>query len=130
MPVAPLIPIVIIALGLTGRVSSSSSCSRLFLSPSSPGRRCASNYRSSKYNFGATRRRSGAAWSSPAPLILAGTRIGLDVTGMMAERFSLKASPVAVGIFGRMQSDMVFACAAVILEALALLAAMQTVENG
>lgn len=141
MPVAPLIPIVIIALGL-------GLSSRLFIVVLFAFIFITVNTRAGvrgvdpaliemAKSFGAS---EGQIWRrivipGAMPAIFAGMRIGLGraITGMVMVELLLVASGLGrllLEFSGRMQSDLVFATVvAVIIEALALLAAMRAIER-
>ena len=141
MPVAPLIPIVIIALGLglASRVFIVVLFAVVFITVNTrAGVRgvdpCLIEMAKS---FGA---RESQIWRrivipGASPAIFAGMRIGLGraITGMVMVELILVASGLGrllLEFSGRMQSDLVFATViAVIIEALALLAAMQALER-
>jgi ABC-type nitrate/sulfonate/bicarbonate transport system permease component len=141
MPVAPLIPIVIIALGLglAARLFIVVLFSFVFVTVNTRAgvRNVDSSLIEMAKSFGAS---EGQIWRrivipGALPAIFAGMRIGLGraITGMVMVELLLVASGLGrllLEFSGRMQSDMVFATvAAVILEALALLAVMQGLEK-
>lgn len=141
MPVAPLIPIVIIALGLglAPRVFIVVSFAFVFITVNTRAgvRGVEPSLIEMAKSFGAS---EGQIWRrivipGALPAIFAGMRIGLGraITGMVMVELLLVASGLGrllLEYSGRMQSDLVFATvAAVIIEALALLAAMQTIER-
>jgi NitT/TauT family transport system permease protein len=141
MPVAPLIPIVIIALGLglAARVFIVVSFAFVFIMVNTRAgvRGVDAALIEMAQSFGAN---EGQIWRrivipGALPAIFAGMRIGLGraITGMVMVELLLVASGLGrllLEYSGRMQSDLVFATvAAVIIEALVLLAAMQKVER-
>jgi ABC-type nitrate/sulfonate/bicarbonate transport system permease component len=141
MPVAPLIPIVIIALGLglAARLFIVVLFSFVFITVNTRAgvRNVESSLIEMAKSFGAS---EGQIWRrivipGAMPAIFAGMRIGLGraITGMVMVELLLVASGLGrllLEFSGRMQSDLVFATvAAVIIEALALLAAMQALEK-
>ena len=141
MPVAPLIPIVIIALGLglAARVFIVVLFAFVFITVNTRAgvRGVEPSLIEMAKSFGANERQIWRRIVIPGalPAIFAGMRIGLGraITGMVMVELILVASGLGrllLEYSGRMQSDMVFATVlAVILEALALLAAMQTIEK-
>ena len=141
MPVAPLIPIVIIALGLglAARVFIVVSFAFVFITVNTRAgvRGVEPSLIEMAKSFGAS---EGQIWRrivipGALPAIFAGMRIGLGraITGMVMVELILVASGLGrllLEYSGRMQSDMVFATVlAVIIEALALLTAMQAIEK-
>jgi NitT/TauT family transport system permease protein len=135
MPVAPLIPIVIIALGLgiAARVFIIVLFAFVFISV----RGVEASLIEMAKSFGAS---EGQIWRrivipGAMPAIFAGMRIGLGraITGMVMVELILVASGLGrllLEFSGRMQSDLVFATVlAVVIEALALLAGMQALEK-
>ena len=141
MPVAPLIPIVIIALGLglAARVFIVVSFAFVFILVNTRAgvRNVEPSLIEMAKSFGAT---EGQIWQrivipGALPAIFAGMRIGLGraITGMVMVELLLVASGLGrllLEYSGRMQSDFVFATVlAVIIEALALLSAMQLFEK-
>ena len=141
MPVAPLIPIVIIALGLglAARVFIVVLFAFVFITVNTRAgvRSVDASLIEMAKSFGATEAQIWRRIVIPGamPAIFAGMRIGLGraITGMGMVELILVASGLGrllLEFSGRMQSDMVFATVlAVIIEALALLAAMQAVER-
>ncbi len=141
MPVAPLIPIVIIALGLglAARVFIVVLFAFVFITVNTRAgvRGVEPSLIEMAQSFSAS---EGQIWRrivipGALPAIFAGMRIGLGraITGMVMVELILVASGLGrllLEYSGRMQSDMVFATVlTVILEALALLTAMQTIEK-
>jgi NitT/TauT family transport system permease protein len=141
MPVAPLIPIVIIALGLgiAARVFIVVLFAFVFITVNTRAgvRGVEASLIEMAKSFGAT---EGQIWRrivipGALPAIFAGMRIGLGraITGMVMVELILVASGLGrllLEFSGRMQSDLVFATVvAVIIEALALLAGMQALEK-
>jgi len=141
MPVAPLIPIVIIALGLglVARVSIVILFAVVFITINTRAgvRGVEPALIEMAKSFGAS---EGQIWRriivpGALPAIFAGLRIGLgrSITGMVMVELILVASGLGrllLEFSGRMQSDLVFATVlAVIIEALILLAAMQALER-
>ena len=141
MPVAPLIPIVIIALGLglVARVSIVVLFAVVFITINTRAgvRGVEPALIEMAKSFGAS---EGQIWRriivpGALPAIFAGLRIGLGraITGMVMVELILVASGLGrllLEFSGRMQSDLVFATVlAVIIEALILLAAMQALER-
>jgi NitT/TauT family transport system permease protein len=141
MPVAPLIPIVIIALGLglSSRVFIVVLFAFVFITVNTRAgvRNVDPSLVEMAESFGAS---EGQIWRrivipGAMPAIFAGMRIGLGraITGMVMVELLLVASGLGrllLEFSGRMQSDLVFATViAVIIEALALLAAMRTIER-
>jgi ABC-type nitrate/sulfonate/bicarbonate transport system permease component len=141
MPVAPLIPIVIIALGLglAARVFIVVLFAFVFITVNTRAgvRSVESSLIEMARSFGA---REGQIWRrivipGAMPAIFAGMRIGLGraITGMVMVELLLVASGLGrllLEFSGRMQSDLVFATViAVIIEALALLTAMRAIER-
>ena len=141
MPVAPLIPIVIIALGLglAARVFIVVSFALVFITINTRAgvRSIEPTLIEMAKSFGATETQIWRRIIIPGalPAIFAGLRIGLGraITGMVMVELLLVASGLGrllLEFSGRMQSDLVFATVlAVIIEALALLSAMQFVER-
>jgi NitT/TauT family transport system permease protein len=141
MPVAPLIPIVIIALGLglSSRVFIVVLFAFVFITVNTRAgvRNVEPALIEMAKSFGATESQIWRRIVIPGamPAIFAGMRIGLgrSITGMVMVELLLVASGLGrllLEFSGRMQSDFVFATvAAVIIEALALLAAMQAIER-
>jgi len=141
MPVAPLIPIVIIALGLglAARVFIVVSFALVFITINTRAgvRSIEPTLIEMAKSFGATESQIWRRIIVPGalPAIFAGLRIGLGraITGMVMVELILVASGLGrllLEFSGRMQSDMVFATVlAVIIEALALLSAMHFVER-
>jgi NitT/TauT family transport system permease protein len=141
MPVAPLIPIVIIALGLglAARVFIVVLFAFVFIAVNARAgvRGVESSLIEMAKSFGASEIQIWRRVVVPGalPAIFAGMRIGLGraITGMVMVELLLVASGLGrllLEYSGRMQSDMVFATVlAVIVEALALLSAMQIVER-
>jgi len=141
MPVAPLIPIVIIALGLglAARVFIVVLFAFVFITVNTRAgvRNVEPSLIEMAKSFGAS---EGQIWRrivlpSAMPAIFAGMRIGLgrSITGMVMVELLLVASGLGrllLEFSGRMQSDLVFAIVlAVIIEAIALLTAMQVIER-
>ena len=141
MPVAPLIPIVIIALGLglSSRVFIVVLFAFVFITVNTRAgvRSVEPSLIEMAKSFGAS---EGQIWRrivlpSAMPGIFAGMRIGLgrSITGMVMVELLLVASGLGrllLEFSGRMQSDLVFATVlAVIIEALVLLTAMQAIER-
>ena len=141
MPVAPLIPIVIIALGLglAARVFIVVLFAVVFITINTRAgvRGVEPALIEMAKSFGA---REDQIWCriiipGALPAIFAGLRIGLGraITGMVMVELLLVASGLGrllLEFSGRMQSDLVFATVLmVIFEALGLLAAMQAVER-
>lgn len=141
MPVAPLIPIVIIALGLAlaARVFIVVLFALAFITINTRAgvRAVEPALIEMAKSFGA---RESQIWRriiipGALPAIFAGLRIGLGraITGMVMVELILVASGLGrllLEFSGRMQSDLVFATVlAVIIEALTLLAAMQAIER-
>jgi len=141
MPVAPLIPIVIIALGLglASRVFIVVLFAFIFITVNTRAgvRGVEPSLIEMARSFGAS---EGQLWlriviPSAMPAIFAGMRIGLGraITGMIMVELLLVASGLGrllLEFSGRMQSDLVFATVlAVIIEALALMSAMQAIER-
>jgi NitT/TauT family transport system permease protein len=141
MPVAPLIPIVIIALGLglAARLFIVVLFSFVFITVNTRAgvRNVEPALIEMARSFGAS---EGQIWCrivmpGALPAIFAGMRIGLGraITGMVMVELLLVASGLGrllLEFSGRMQSDLVFATVgAVIIEALVLLAAMQSLEK-
>jgi NitT/TauT family transport system permease protein len=141
MPVAPLIPVVIIALGLgiAARVFIVVLFAFVFITVNTRAgvRSVEASLIEMAKSFGAN---EGQIWRrivipGAMPAIFAGMRIGLGraITGMVMVELLLVASGLGrllLEFSGRMQSDLVFATVlAVIIEALALLAAMQALEK-
>jgi NitT/TauT family transport system permease protein len=141
MPVAPLIPIVIIALGLgiAARVFIVVLFALVFITVNTRAgvRGVEASLIEMAKSFGAS---EGQIWRrivipGAMPAIFTGMRIGLGraITGMVMVELILVASGLGrllLEFSGRMQSDLVFATVlAVIIEALALLAAMQALEK-
>jgi NitT/TauT family transport system permease protein len=141
LPVAPLIPIVIIALGLglAARVFIVVLFAFVFITVNTRAgvRGVDPSLIEMAKSFGA---REGQIWRrivipGALPAIFAGMRIGLGraITGMVMVELLLVASGLGrllLEFSGRMQSDMVFATVlAVVIEALLLLTAMQRVEK-
>jgi ABC-type nitrate/sulfonate/bicarbonate transport system permease component len=141
MPVAPLIPIVIIALGLglSSRVFIVVLFAFVFIMVNTRAgvRGVDPSLIEMAKSFGAS---EGQIWRrivipGAMPAIFAGMRIGLGraITGMVMVELLLVASGLGrllLEFAGRMQSDLVFATViAVIIEALALLAAMRAIER-
>jgi ABC-type nitrate/sulfonate/bicarbonate transport system permease component len=141
LPIAPLIPIVIIALGL-------GLAARVFIVVLFAVVFIAVNTRAGvrgvdpvliemALSFGASEAQIWRRIVIPGamPAIFAGMRIGLGraITGMVMVELLLVASGLGrllLEFSGRMQSDLVFATVlAVIIEALILLAAMQAIER-
>jgi len=141
MPVAPLIPIVIIALGLglAARVFIVVSFALVFITINTRAgvRSIEPTLIEMAKSFGAKETQIWRRIIVPGalPAIFAGLRIGLGraITGMVMVELLLVASGLGrllLEFSGRMQSDMVFATVlAVIIEALALLSAMQFLER-
>jgi NitT/TauT family transport system permease protein len=141
MPVAPLIPIVIIALGLGlfSRVFIVVLFAFVFITVNTRAgvRSVDPSLIEMAKSFGAS---EGQIWRrivipGAMPAIFAGMRIGLGraITGMVMVELLLVASGLGrllLEFSGRMQSDLVFATViTVIIEALALLAAMRAIER-
>ncbi|HEX2929094.1 MAG TPA: ABC transporter permease subunit, partial [Candidatus Binatia bacterium] len=141
MPVAPLIPIVIIALGLAlaARVFIVVLFALVFITINTRAgvRAVEPALIEMAKSFGA---RESQIWRriiipGAIPAIFAGLRIGLGraITGMVMVELLLVASGLGrllLEFSGRMQSDLVFATVlAVIIEALTLLSAMQVIER-
>jgi NitT/TauT family transport system permease protein len=141
MPVAPLIPIVIIALGLglAARVFIVVLFALVFITINTRAgvRGVEPVLIEMAKSFGATESQVWRRIIFPGalPAIFAGLRIGLGraITGMVMVELILVASGLGrllLEFSGRMQSDLVFATVlAVIMEALALLSAMKAVER-
>jgi NitT/TauT family transport system permease protein len=141
MPVAPLIPIVIIALGLglAARVFIVVSFALVFITINTRAGVLSiePTLIEMAKSFGAKETQIWRRIIVPGalPAIFAGLRIGLGraITGMVMVELLLVASGLGrllLEFSGRMQSDMVFATVlAVIIEALALLSAMQFLER-
>jgi NitT/TauT family transport system permease protein len=141
MPVAPLIPIVIIALGLgiAARVFIVVLFAFVFITVNTRAgvRGVEPSLIEMAKSFGASEAQIWRRIVIPGamPAIFAGLRIGLGraITGMVMVELILVASGLGrllLEFSGRMQSDLVFATVlAVIIEALALLVAMQTLEK-
>jgi ABC-type nitrate/sulfonate/bicarbonate transport system permease component len=141
MPVAPLIPIVIIALGLglLARVFIVILFALVFITINTRAgvRGVEPALIEMAKSFGASESQIWRRIIVPGalPAIFAGLRIGLGraITGMVMVELILVASGLGrllLEFSGRMQSDLVFATVlAVIIEALTLLAAMQAVER-
>jgi NitT/TauT family transport system permease protein len=141
MPVAPLIPIVIIALGLglAARLFIVVLFSFVFITVNTRAgvRNVESSLIEMAKSFGASEAQIWRRIVIPGatPAIFAGMRIGLGraITGMVMVELLLVASGLGrllLEFSGRMQSDLVFATViAVIIEALVLLAAMQALEK-
>jgi len=141
MPVAPLIPIVIIALGLglAARVFIVVSFALVFITINTRAgvRSIEPTLIEMAKSFGATESQIWRRIIVPGalPAIFVGLRIGLGraITGMVMVELILVASGLGrllLEFSGRMQSDMVFATVlAVIIEALALLSVMQILER-
>jgi NitT/TauT family transport system permease protein len=141
MPVAPLIPIVIIALGLglAARIFIVVLFAFVFITVNTRAgvRNVEASLIEMARSFGAS---EGQIWRrivvpGAMPAIFAGMRIGLgrSITGMVMVELLLVASGLGrllLEFSGRMQSDLVFATVlAVIIEALLLLTAMQSIEK-
>jgi NitT/TauT family transport system permease protein len=141
MPVAPLIPIVIIALGLglAARVFIVVLFAFVFITVNTRAgvRGVEPSLIEMAKSFGAS---EGQIWRrivipGALPAIFAGMRIGLgrSITGMVMVELLLVASGLGrllLEFSGRMQSDLVFATVlAVIIEAILLLTAMQVIER-
>lgn len=141
MPVAPLIPIVIIALGLglAARVFIVVLFAFVFITVNTRAgvRGVDPSLIEMAQSFGAG---EGQIWRrivipGALPAIFAGMRIGLGraITGMVMVELILVASGLGrllLEFSGRMQSDMVFATVlAVIIEALLLLTGMKQIEK-
>ena len=141
MPIAPLIPIVIIALGLglSSRVFIVVLFAFVFITVNTRAgvRNVESSLIEMAKSFGATESQIWRRIVIPGamPAIFAGMRIGLGraITGMVMVELLLVASGLGrllLEFSGRMQSEFVFATVlAVIIEALALLTAMQKIEK-
>jgi len=141
MPVAPLIPIVIIALGLglAARVFIVVLFAFVFITVNTRAgvRSVEASLIEMAKSFGASEAQIWRRIVIPGalPAIFAGMRIGLGraVTGMVMVELILVASGLGrllLEFSGRMQSDLVFATVlAVIIEALVLLAGMQALEK-
>ncbi len=141
MPVAPLIPIVIIALGLglSSRVFIVVLFAFIFITVNTRAgvRGVDASLIEMAKSFGASESQIWRRIVIPGalPSIFAGMRIGLGraITGMVMVELLLVASGLGrllLEFSGRMQSDFVFATVlAVIAEALALLTAMQVIER-
>jgi ABC-type nitrate/sulfonate/bicarbonate transport system permease component len=141
MPVAPLIPIVIIALGLglSSRVFIVLLFALVFITVNTRAgvRGVEASLIEMAKSFGASEVQIWRRIVIPGamPAIFAGMRIGLGraITGMVMVELLLVASGLGrllLEFSGRMQSDLVFATVlAVIVEALALLAAMRAIEK-
>jgi len=141
MPVAPLIPIVIIALGLgiAARVFIVVLFAFVFITVNTRAgvRGVEASLIEMAKSFGASEAQIWRRIVIPGamPAIFAGMRIGLGraITGMVMVELILVASGLGrllLEFSGRMQSDLVFATVlAVIIEALALLAGMQALEK-
>jgi NitT/TauT family transport system permease protein len=141
MPVAPLIPIVIIALGLgiAARVFIVVLFAFVFITVNTRAgvRGVEASLIEMAQSFGASEAQIWRRIVIPGamPAIFAGMRIGLGraITGMVMVELLLVASGLGrllLEFSGRMQSDLVFATVlAVIIEALALLAGMQALEK-
>jgi NitT/TauT family transport system permease protein len=141
MPVAPLIPIVIIALGLglAARVFIVILFALVFITINTRAgvRGVEPTLIEMAKSFGASESQIWRRIIIPGslPAIFAGLRIGLGraITGMVMVELLLVASGLGrllLEFSGRMQSDLVFATVlAVIVEALTLLSAMQAIER-
>jgi NitT/TauT family transport system permease protein len=141
MPVAPLIPIVIIALGLglSSRVFIVVLFAFVFITVNTRAgvRSVDPSLIEMAKSFGASERQIWRRIVIPGamPAIFAGMRIGLGraITGMVMVELLLVASGLGrllLEFSGRMQSDLVFATIiAVIIQALSLLAAMRAIER-
>jgi NitT/TauT family transport system permease protein len=141
MPVAPLIPIVIIALGLgiAARVFIVVLFAFVFITVNTRAgvRGVEASLIEMAKSFGASEAQIWRRIVIPGamPAIFAGMRIGLGraITGMVMVELILVASGLGrllLEFSGRMQSDLVFATVlTVIIEALALLAGMQALEK-
>jgi len=141
MPVAPLIPIVIIALGLglSSRVFIVVLFAFIFITVNTRAgvRNVEASLIEMARSFGASESQIWRRIVIPGalPAIFAGMRIGLgrSITGMVMVELLLVASGLGrllLEFSGRMQSDLVFATVlAVIIEAIALLTAMQAIER-
>jgi NitT/TauT family transport system permease protein len=141
MPVAPLIPIVIIALGLglAARVFIVVLFAVVFITINTRAgvRGVEPALIEMAQSFGASEAQIWRRIIVPGalPAIFAGLRIGLGraITGMVMVELLLVASGLGrllLEFSGRMQSDLVFATVlAVIIEALVLLSTMQAVER-
>lgn len=141
MPIAPLIPIVIIALGLglLSRIFIVVLFAFVFITVNTRAgvRNVDASLIEMAKSFGASERQIWRRIVIPGamPAIFAGMRIGLGraITGMVMVELLLVASGLGrllLEFSGRMQSDFVFATVlAVIVEALALLTAMQAIER-
>ena len=141
MPVAPLIPIVIIALGLglSSRIFIVVLFAFVFITVNTRAgvRNVEPSLIEMARSFGATESQIWRRIVIPGamPAIFAGMRIGLgrSITGMVMVELLLVASGLGrllLEFSGRMQSDLVFATVlAVIIEAIALLTIMQAIER-
>jgi|ERR671922_1438444 NitT/TauT family transport system permease protein len=141
MPVAPLIPVVIIALGLglAARVFIVVLFALVFITINTRAgvRGVEPGLIEMAKSFGANESQIWRRIIIPGslPAIFAGLRIGLGraITGMVMVELILVASGLGrllLEFSGRMQSDLVFATVlAVIIEALTLLSAMQAIER-
>jgi NitT/TauT family transport system permease protein len=141
LPVAPLIPIVIIALGLglAARIFIVVLFAVVFITVNTRAgvRGVEASLIEMAYSFGASEAQIWRRIVIPGamPAIFAGMRIGLGraITGMVMVELLLVATGLGrllLEFSGRMQSDLVFATIlVVIIEALSLLAAMQTIER-
>jgi len=141
MPIAPFIPIVIIALGLglSARVFIVVLFAFIFITVNTRAgvRNVEPSLIEMAKSFGASESQIWRRIVIPGatPAIFAGMRIGLgrSITGMVMVELLLVASGLGrllLEFSGRMQSDLVFATVlAVIIEALALLTAMQAIER-
>jgi ABC-type nitrate/sulfonate/bicarbonate transport system permease component len=141
VPIAPLIPIVIIALGLglAARVFIVVLFAVVFIIVNTRAgvRGVEASLIEMAKSFGASEAQIWRRIIIPGatPAIFAGMRIGLGraITGMVMVELLLVASGLGrllLEFSGRMQSDLVFATVlVVIIEALSLLAAMQTLER-
>jgi len=141
LPVAPLIPIVIIALGLglAARIFIVVLFAVVFITVNTRAgvRGVEASLIEMAYSFGASEAQIWRRIVIPGamPAIFAGMRIGLGraITGMVMVELLLVATGLGrllLEFSGRMQSDLVFATVlVVIIEALSLLAAMQMIER-
>jgi NitT/TauT family transport system permease protein len=141
VPIAPLIPIVITALGLglASRVLIVVLFSFIFIAVNTRAgvRNVDSSLTEMARSFGANERQTwwGIVLPSALPAIFAGLRIGLgrSIAGMVLVELLLVATGVGrlvLDFTGRLEADLLFATVtAVVLEALLLLSAMRMLER-
>lgn len=141
LPIAPLMPIVIIALGLTlaARVAIVVLFTFIFITVNTRAgvRNMDHSLIEMARAFGATERQVWRHILLPGalPAVFAGLRIGLGraVAGMVIVELLLIASGIGrllLGFTGRLQADLVFATVlAIVLEAVLLISLMQLVER-